>query len=242
MGGTLFTTVDGQAIKDIPSGDMFLDFLHGTATDSAGTITTMNTNLDYYNLTSINSFAIFASDADTGINVGNALTISDHQLTHVVNNYACDQIRLSIPENSTPDATNQIMFIGSTDNYLNYVFNNYAHFRDQYPTLPATATSTNSFVTYVGHHVGGFEQFHYIIENTDSANSLNVKVQFSENGVDYFDAQGYTAATGVTVAFGSYNSFSSENSHHFYRVQIQSTVGGSHADFKIYWNYVSQNN
>ena len=242
MGGTLFTTVDGQAIKDIPSGDMFLDFLHGTATDSAGTITTMNTNLDYYNLTSINSFAIFASDADTGINVGNALTISDHQLTHVVNNYACDQIRLSIPENSTPDATNQIMFIGSTDNYLNYVFNNYAHFRDQYPTLPATATSTNSFVTYVGHHVGGFEQFHYIIENTDSANSLNVKVQFSENGVDYFDAQGHTAATGVTVAFGSYNSFSSENSHHFYRVQIQSTVGGSHADFKIYWNYVSQNN
>ena len=242
MGGTLFTTVDGQAIKDIPSGDMFLDFLHGTATDSAGTITTMNTNLDYYNLTSINSFAIFASDADTGINVGNALTISDHQLTHVVNNYACDQIRLSIPENSTPDATNQIMFIGSTDNYLNYVFNNYAHFRDQYPTLPATATSTNSFVTYVGHHVGGFEQFHYIIENTDAANSLNVKVQFSENGVDYFDAQGYTAATGVTVAFGSYNSFSSENSHHFYRVQIQSTVGGSHADFKIYWNYVSQNN
>ena len=235
MGGTLFTTVDGQAIKDI-------DFLHGTATDSAGTITTMNTNLDYYNLTSINSFAIFASDADTGINVGNALTISDHQLTHVVNNYACDQIRLSIPENSTPDATNQIMFIGSTDNYLNYVFNNYAHFRDQYPTLPATATSTNSFVTYVGHHVGGFEQFHYIIENTDAANSLNVKVQFSENGVDYFDAQGYTAATGVTVAFGSYNSFSSENSHHFYRVQIQSTVGGSHADFKIYWNYVSQNN
>ena len=242
MGGTLFTTADGEAIKDIPSGDMFLDFLHGTATDSAGTITTMNTNLDYYNLTSINSFAIFASDADTGINVGNALTISDHQLTHVVNNYSCDQIRLSIPENSTPDATNQIMFIGSTDNYLNYVFNNYAHFRDQYPTLPATATSTNSFVTYVGHHVGGFEQFHYIIENTDSANSLNVKVQFSENGVDYFDAQGYTAATGVTVAFGSYNSFSSENSHHFYRVQIQSTVGGSHADFKIYWNYVSQNN
>ena len=237
MGGTLFTTADGEAIKDIPSGDMFLDFLHGTATDSAGTITTMNTNLDYYNLTSINSFAIFATDADTSINVGNALSISDHQLTHVVNNYSCDQIRLTIPANSTPDATNQIMFMASTDNYLNYVFNNYAHFREE-----LTGTSTNSFVTYVGHHVGGFEQFHYIIENTDAANSLNVKVQFSENGSDWFDAQGYTAATGVTVALGSYNSFSSENSHHFYRVQIQSTVGGSHATFKIYWNYVSQNN
>jgi len=237
MGGTLFTTADGEAIKDIPSGDLFLDFLHGTATDSAGTITQMNTNLDYYNLSQANSFAIFASDADTGINVGNALTIADHQLTHIVNNFAFDQIRLTIPANSTPDATNQIMFIASTDNYINYVFNNYAHFRDEYNT-----TSTNSFVTYVGHHVGGYEQFHYIIENTDSTNSLNVKVQFSENGTDFFDAQGYTAATGVTVAAGSYNSFSSENTHHFYRVQIQSTVGGAHATFKIYWNYVSQNN
>ena len=237
MGGTLFSTNNGEAIKDIPSGDMFLDFLHGTATDSAGTITQMNTNLDYYNLTQANSFAIFASDGDTSINVGNALTIADHQLTHIVNNYAFDQIRLTIPANSTPDASNQIIFIASTDNYLNYVFNNYGHFRDE-----LTGTSTNSFVTYVGHHVGGFEQFHYIIENTDAANSLNVKVQFSENGSDWFDAQGYTAATGVTVALGSYNSFSSENSHHFYRVQIQSTVGGSHATFKIYWNYVSQNN
>ena len=51
MGGALFTTENGEPIKDIPSGDLFLDFLPGTATDSAGTITKMNTNLDYYNLT-----------------------------------------------------------------------------------------------------------------------------------------------------------------------------------------------
>ena len=239
MGGALFTTENGEPIKDIPSGDLFLDFLHGTATDSAGTVTQMNTNLDYYNLTQCNSFAIFASDADTGINVGNALTISDHQLTHVINNYSFDQIRISIPENSTPDASNQIMFVGSTDNYLNYVFNNYAHFRQE-----LAGTSTNSFVTYVGHHVGGYEQFHYIIENTHGANSLNVKVQFSENGTDFFDAQGYTATAGVTVppTTLNWNSFSSENSHHFYRVQVQSTSSGNHAGFNIYWNYVSQNN
>ena len=106
------------------------------------------------------------------------------------------------------------------------------------------ATSTNSFVTYVGHHVGGYEQFHYIIENTHGANSLNVKVQFSENGTDFFDAQGYTATAGVTVppTTLNWNSFSSENTHHFYRVQVQSTSSGNHAGFNIYWNYVSQNN
>ena len=40
--GALFTTINGEPIKDIPKGDMFLDFRNGTATDSAGTITLMN--------------------------------------------------------------------------------------------------------------------------------------------------------------------------------------------------------
>jgi hypothetical protein len=235
--GALFTTSDGEAIKDIPAGDLFLDFRNGTCTDSAGTVTLMNTNLDYYGLTQCNSFAVFASDADTGINVGNALTISDHQLTHVIESYAFDQIRLSIPSNSTPDATNQIMFVASTNLELNYVFNNYAHFRDN-----TTGTTTNSFATYVSHHVGGYDQFHFIISNTDSTNSLDVKVQFSENGSDWFDAQGYTAASGVTVAAGSYNSFSSENTHHFYRVRLKSTSSGNHATFQVFWNYVSMMN
>ena len=239
MGGALFTTEDGEAIKDIPSGDMFLNFLHGTATDSAGTITKMNTNLDYYNLTQANSFAIFASDADTGINIGNALTINDHQLTHVVNNFAFDQIRLTIPANSTPDATNQIMFVASTDNYLNYIFNNYGHDRSD-----LTGTSTNSFVTYSSAHTGGYDQVIYTIENTDGANEINVKVQFSEDGVSWFDAAGYTASTGITIPITTlnYNSYASDIAHHFYRVQIQSTVGGSHGTFKIFWNYVSLNN
>lgn len=237
MGGALFTTADGEPIKDIPSGDMFLDFLNGTATDSAGTVTLMNSSLNYYNLNQANSFAVYASDSDTSINVGNALTISDHQLTHVVNNYSFDQIRLTIPANSTPDASNQVMFVASTDSYLGYVFNNYAHDRSS-----TTGTTTNTFTEYVKHHVGGYDQFHYLIENTDSTNSLNVKVQFSEDGTNFFDAQGYTGASGVTVAAGSYNSFSSENTHHFYRVQLQSTSSGNHATYRIFWNYVSMNN
>ena len=83
---------------------------------------------------------------------------------------------------------------------------------------------------------------HYIISNTDSTNSLNVKVQFSENGSDWFDAQGYTGAAGVTVLAGSYNAFSTDVTHHFYRVRLQSTSAGNHATFKTFWNYVSLNN
>ena len=240
--GALFTTFNGEPIKNIPQGDLFLDFRNGTCTDSAGTITLMNSNLDYYNLTQCNSFSIFASDADTGINVGNALTISDHQLTHTIDSYAFDQIRISIPSLSLPTDSNQIMFVGSTNLEMNYIFNNFAHFRDQYPTLPAVATSTNTFTEYVSHHVGGYDQILYTISNTHGSNSLNVKVQFSENNVDWFDAQGYTAATGVTIAAGSYDAFATDITHHFYRVQIQSTSSGNHATFQIFWNYVSLNN
>jgi hypothetical protein len=241
--GTIFTTSDGEAIKNIPAGDMILDFVHGTITDSAGTTSTMNTNLDYYGLTQCQSFAIFASDADTGISFGNSLTISDHQLTHVVNNYAFGEVRISIPSNDIPVSSSQIMFIGSTDAYLGYIFNNYAHFRDQLTTPPtADTTSTNTFTTYVSHHVGGYDQTLYTIENTGGANSINVKVQFSENAVDWFDDIGYTGATGVTIAPNSYDAYASSIYHHFRRVQVQSTVAGNHSTFNIFWNYVSANN
>ena len=63
MGGALFSTINGEPIKDLPAGDVMLDFRHGVVTDSLGNQTLMNTNLDYYNLTQANSIAIYASDA-----------------------------------------------------------------------------------------------------------------------------------------------------------------------------------
>ena len=117
--GTIFTTADGEAIKNIPSGDLVLDFLHGTITDSAGTETVMNTNLDYYGLTQCQSFAVFASDSDTGVSFGNSLTISDHQLTHVVNNYAFDDVRITIPSNDIPSDLGDLSNLPVQINQLN---------------------------------------------------------------------------------------------------------------------------
>ena len=233
--GTLFTTANGHILKDFPAGDLFIDFRNGTITDSAGNVTLLNTNLDYYGLTQAKSFALFVSDSDAEINVGNALTIADHQLTHVIESFAYDQIRVHIPSNSTPAASNQLMIVGSTNEEMNYTFNNYAHFRDE-----MTDTSTNSYVTYVSHHVGGYDQIIYTTENTHGSNSLDVLVEYSENGSDWFAVSGY--GTGVTVTNGSYNSFATDIYHHFYRVRVKSTSSGNHATFKVYWNYVSANN
>jgi len=231
--GSLFTTSDGLIIKDIPAGEMHLDFLNGTAIDSAGTITQMNTNLNYYNLQQCKSIAIFCSDSDAEIHVGNQLSIADHQLTHIINAYAFTDIRVKIPANSTPDV-NQLIFMASTDDYLGYIINNYAHTRDS-----TTGTTTDSFATVFSKHVGGYDQTLITVDNTDVASdSLDLKIRFSEDGSEFFDEQGFTATNGVAVAAGAYEAFVSNNHHHFFDARVKATSSGNQATYKIYWNLV----
>ena len=231
--GSLFTTSDGLIIKDIPSGMLHLDFLNGTCIDSAGTITQMNTNLNYYNLQQVKSIAIFCSDSDAEIHIGNQLSIADHQLTHIINAYAFTDIRVKIPDNSTPDL-NQLIFMASTDDYLGYVINNYAHTRDS-----TTGTTTDSFATAFSKHVGGYNQTLITVDNTDvGSDSLDLKIQFSEDGSEFFDEQGFTATNGVAVAAGANEAFVTNNMHHFYRARVKATSSGNQATFKLYWNLV----
>ena len=231
--GSLFTTSDGEIIKDIPSGMLHLDFLNGTCIDSAGTITQMNSNLNYYNLNQVKSVAIFCSDSDAEIQVGNELSIADHQLTHIINAYAFTDIRVNIPANSTPDV-NQLIFMASTDDYLGYIINNYAHTRDS-----TTGTTTDAWVTIFSKHVGAYDQTLLTLDNTDAgSDSLDLKIQFSEDGSNWFDEQGFTATNGVAVAAGAYEAFVSNNHHHFFRANVKATSSGNQATFAIYWNLV----
>ena len=231
--GSLFTTSDGKIITDIPSGMLHLDFLNGTCIDSAGTITQMNSNLNYYNLNQCKSIAVFCSDSDAEIHVGNQLSVADHQLTHIINAYAFTDLRVDIPSNSTPDV-NQLIFMASTDDYLGYIINNYAHTRDS-----TTGTTTDSFATVFSKHVGGYNQTLITVDNTDvGADSLDLKIQFSEDGSEFFDEQGFTATNGVAVAAGANEAFVTNNMHHFYRARVKATSSGNQATFKLYWNLV----
>tara|TARA_R100000963_G_C4639479_1_gene103192 strand:+ start:205 stop:912 length:708 start_codon:yes stop_codon:yes gene_type:complete len=232
LGGALFSTINGEPIKNLPTGDVMLDFRHGVVTDSLGNQTLMNTNLDYYNLTQANSIAIYASDAETEINIGNSLTLKDHQITHQINDYAFDYVRINIPDLSTPNDRSQLMFIASTDKILNYNFKNYAHFRD----VTDAYTTTNSYATVVQHHVGGYDQIIYYIDNTHGSNAMTAQVDVSNDGTNFFTLSGYVG--GVNIAAGDTNIFASNQQHHFYRVQLKSTTGGSHATAQVYWNYV----
>ena len=109
--GSLFTTSGGTEITGITNGAVFLDFLAGTITlpegSTAPLVRNMNKNLYDLGLQQCNSIAIWMSDADASYQIGSAISLSDHQLNHVICNYGFNTVRIDIPDNSTPDETNQ---------------------------------------------------------------------------------------------------------------------------------------
>ena len=217
--GVLFNTIDGEIIKDIPSGDMEFDLVAGTIMDSAGTQTLMNTNLNTYNLTQCKSLMIWTSDADSQITIGNSLTVADHALLHSVNQYAFSNFRVNIPDNSTPDASNQLAFVASTDDWNGYVMSQFAHQRAQ-----TSSTSTNTSTVYLSKHVGAYTDYLITTANTGS-NSIDLIIEFSEDGVSWFPDQSYTTAITIPSTAGSnFNAYSSTNDHHFIRAKVNSTV------------------
>jgi len=230
--GSLLTTSGGTELTAIANGAVFLDFLAGTVTVPSGTVTNMNKNLNDLGLNQCNSIAIWCSDADAVYQIGSAITLSDHQLNHVINNYGFSTVRIDIPANSTPDATNQLFFMASTDGWLGYSFPRISHMAGE-----VTGTSTNTSTVYLSKHVGAYNQFLITTANTHATNSIDVIIEFSENGSDWFPDSGYTTA--VTITGLSQNVFASEIEHHFYRVKIASTVTDTHGTFAIHYNFVN---
>ena len=236
--GSLLTTTNGGEITGIANGGaVFLDFVAGTITlpegSTAPLVRTMNKNLNDLGLQQCNSIAIWCSDADATYQIGSAISLSDHQLSHIVNNYGFSSVRIDIPSNSTPSASNQIFFMGSTDGWMGYGFPRISHQRSS-----VSDTSSDTLTTILSKHVGAYNQFLITTSNTGGT-SIDLTIEFSEDGTNWFADSGYTTA--VSIASGSYNAFASEVEHHFYRARVvNTTTGAGHAeDFTIYYNFVN---
>jgi len=234
--GSLLTTSDGGEITGITNGGaVFLDFVAGTVTlpegSTAPLVRSMNKNLNDLGLNQCNSIAIWCSDADATYQVGSALSLSDHQLSHVVNNYGFSSVRIDIPSNSTPSASNQIFFMGSTDGWMGYGFPRISHQRSE-----VSDTSSDTLTTILSKHVGAYNQFLITTSNTGGT-SIDITIEFSENGTNWFADSAGT----VTIGAGSYNAFASEVEHHFYRLRaVNTTTGAGHASaFTVHWNFVN---
>ena len=238
--GKTSTASAGEEITGITAGAVFLDFMAGTITlpeGSTGLLTRpMTKNLNDLGLQQCQSIGIWCSDADATYQVGSAITLADHQLSHVINNYGFNTVRIDIPNNSTPTASNQIFFMASTDGWLGYSFPRISHQR-----ASISSTSTDAYVVELSKHVGAYNQFMITTVNTHASNSIDVQIEYSEDGETWFIDQGYTTA--VAVAGGAtpeaFDSWASEVEHHFYRIHVKSTVGGAAATFEIYYNFVN---
>jgi len=169
--GSLFTTgktttaAAGTEIDGIVTGAVFLDFMAGTITLPEGSTAPltrpMSKNLNDLGLQQCNSIGIWCSDADAQYQVGSAISLADHQLNHVICNYGFNTVRIDIPDNSTPAASNQLFFMASTDGWLGYSFPRISHQRGE-----VSDTSTNSQVVYLSKHVGAYNQFLITTDNT----------------------------------------------------------------------------
>ena len=152
--GSLLTTSNGTEITGITNGAVFLDFLAGTVTlpegSTAPLVRPMNKNLNDLGLQQCNSIAIWMSDADATYQIGSAITLSDHQLNHVICNYGFNTVRIDIPQNSTPDNTNQLYFMSSTDGWLGYSFPRISHQAGIVQGTSANAPATVVLSKHVG--------------------------------------------------------------------------------------------
>ena len=230
--GQLFTTADGTELTGLVSGDYFLDFMQGTITQPSGTTTNMNKTLNDIGMSQCNSIGVWISDADAKIFIGSTISLADHQLAHIVNNYGFTNVRVNIPANSTPDNTNQMFFMASTDGWLGYAFPHISHQRAE-----VTGTSSDTLTTVLSKHVGAYNQFLITTENSGSQ-SIDITIEFSEDGTDWYADPSY--ATAQTITAGSFNAFASDVEHHFYRARIvNTTTSAGHAEaFKIHYNFV----
>ena len=240
MGSLLTTGINGTdaagtEIVGIASGAVFLDFVAGTITLPEGStlplVRNMQKNLNDLGVTQCQSVGIWVSDADAICQIGSAVTLADHQLAHIVNNYGFSNITITIPANSTPDATNQLFFVGSTDGWLGYAFPKISHQRGK-----IDSASVDAVTIVLSKHVGAYNQFIITTYNNDGANSLDMQIQFSEDGLTWFAESGYAGS--VTLAAGAFDAYASSIEHHFYRVVINSTSAGNSADFEVFYNFV----
>ena len=123
--------------------------------------------------------------------------------------------------------------MGSTDGWMGYSFPRISHQRSS-----VSDTSSDTLTTILSKHVGAYNQFLITTSNTGGT-SIDLTIEFSEDGTNWFADSGYTTA--VSIASGSYNAFASEVEHHFYRARVvNTTTGAGHASaFTIHWNFVN---
>ena len=177
---------------------------------------------------------ILVSDADAQIKIGSRVIPYDHQLVQVINNLEFDQIEIDFPTGRTP--TNDFQLIVTASN--NPIFPLQISQELIHNKSKQTGTAANTYATIYNTHVGGYDQAQITIENTHGSYGLTAKVEYSEDGSDYYIDPDWNSAAELNISSSSYESFATSIKHHFYKVSVKNQSSGQNATYTIHQNVI----
>jgi len=224
--------ITGVRETSVTEGVWRFNLKAGYVTKPDGSSSRMSTSLNYIRDQVCRSCFILVSDADVKVRIAGRILPNDHTLVHVLQGMEFDSIDLEFPTGRTPTNDFQFTVAASNSPILPFqVEQTLTHHRST-----ETGTTTNSYVTIYDTHIGGYDQAMVTVENTAGSNSLTARLEYSEDGTDYYKDPDWNAGADLAIAASSYDTYASSIKHHFIRVQVKSTSTDAHTTFKVIQN------
>jgi hypothetical protein len=220
--------------EDAEAGVWVFDLRKGVAKNPSGVGEEMSSSLEKIQDSMCRSALIIVSDADAKIKIGDRKAPFDHSLIHLIQNLEFDSIEIEFPSGRTP--ANNFEFVVCASNspiFPIMIDQSQQHFRDKY-----TGASVAAYTIIANLHCGGYDQVMFVIENTHGANGLTAKIEFSEDGVDYYIDPDFNAGAELNIAFGDKTIYATSIKHHFYQVSVKNQVAGNASSYKIHQNLI----
>lgn len=218
---------DGSKLDSaIGGGSYQFDFELGTVTDPDGASSYMSTNLKKLGKETCKSVFIFVSSEDAVIKIGNTVLPQRQNIAYVLNQFHFTQMSISFPDNRTPNNVFGMQVIASVEDLFPLNIDNLS----QQFSIPTISGSINNSAleTLFDILTLGYGQVALITMNVDATNNLVVHVQYSEDGINWVDYQGYPA----TLTPGQNDQFATTVQHAYYRVYAEGSAAAATA-YKI---------
>ena len=211
---------DATRKKGAKAGRYVLDFENGLVTAPDGSTEEMSNDLKKIGSNFARSVFITVSTVDAKIKIGQNQLPKSHQLTYVVQGIGFQDMVVEFPTDRTPLDDFSFAVMASDSNIFPIDADVLVGFHN--PT-PQTGNTGAAYVTVFDFVFTGYSQIEIITENTGGVNTILVKIQVSEDAVNWVDHQGYEKSIPVNDS----DVFSSSVKHKYYRVQVKNNPGSS---------------
>ena len=203
------------------AGNTMIDFVAGKFKQADGVTRTMTGRLKV-----ARSVLLFVADADAIIFLDSKQMINDHALWHLFEDVFVRRIQIRFPSSTNIFPDEFAVAVVASDKPNHSVKNSLFLSHDVH-TSPIVLATVASQVTML-RHIAGYDTVVLTTENTDGADSLDLTVEYSADGVIYYPVDTYNPKT---IAFGVTDELDILVKYHFLRSSVIRS-GASDADFR----------